>query len=409
VDHSKPKDAQKELEILVNELEERVDRLRALYEQYFMGYEKLEPTIPRKDVDRRFSHLRKQQIRNTALRFKFNVITQKFQTYSMYWARICRQIEDGTYKRHVLKAARKFAEADAKKQLTDYTIDVDIAAFEDDDLDSLLAAVDAESAGFQRSAVVSDTVPPGMPSHPPPVSPLAASAKPRVVLRRRSDGDPATAEAGSAPVPIARPATLGSPIARPATPASPMAPAGAPASGSAPIARPATPAGPVVRPATPGGPVVRPATPASPIARPATPASPIARPATPASPIARPATPASPIARPAAPVPQAPAARPPTAAPSPSAPAARMPTPASPMTPFKPPGPLTLNRPAVGPSSNRIPLPSAGTTPASPAGAKPAPAPPSGAAPGADAPRVEPVRPAIRRTAPTPERVKKDG
>ena len=69
-----PKDPQKELEIQLSELEERVDRLRALYEQYFMGFEKLEPSVQRKDVDRRFTNLRKIQIRNTALRFRFNVV-----------------------------------------------------------------------------------------------------------------------------------------------------------------------------------------------------------------------------------------------------------------------------------------------------------------------------------------------
>ena len=38
---------QAELENLVTELELRVDRLRSLFEQYFMGIEKLEPGVPR--------------------------------------------------------------------------------------------------------------------------------------------------------------------------------------------------------------------------------------------------------------------------------------------------------------------------------------------------------------------------
>jgi hypothetical protein len=41
----------KEQEIAIGELEERVDRLRNIYEQYFLGFEKLEPTVPRKDVE----------------------------------------------------------------------------------------------------------------------------------------------------------------------------------------------------------------------------------------------------------------------------------------------------------------------------------------------------------------------
>ena len=85
----------------------RVDRLRSLYEQYFMGIERLEPTVPRKDVDRRIQSLRKEQIRNTALRFRFQMILQRYNTYQTHWMRICREIENGTYKRHLLKRAQQ--------------------------------------------------------------------------------------------------------------------------------------------------------------------------------------------------------------------------------------------------------------------------------------------------------------
>ncbi len=44
-----------DIEKLIGELEIAVDRLRSLYEQYFMGIEKLEPMVPRKDVDRRIT------------------------------------------------------------------------------------------------------------------------------------------------------------------------------------------------------------------------------------------------------------------------------------------------------------------------------------------------------------------
>jgi hypothetical protein len=97
-----------EVELLVGELELRVDRLRALYDQYFMGIEKLEPMVPRKDVERRFQVLRKEQIRNTAVRFKFQTVLQRYNTYQTYWMRICRQIEEGTYRRDVLRANQRF-------------------------------------------------------------------------------------------------------------------------------------------------------------------------------------------------------------------------------------------------------------------------------------------------------------
>lgn len=101
-----------EIEILVDELETRVDRLRALYEQYFMGIEKIEPLIPRKDIERRIYVLRRVQIRNTALRFRFNNTIQRLNTMQQYWMRIVREIENGTYKRDVRRAAARFG-ADA--------------------------------------------------------------------------------------------------------------------------------------------------------------------------------------------------------------------------------------------------------------------------------------------------------
>jgi hypothetical protein len=55
--------------------------------------------VPRKDVERRIYSLRKEQIRNTALRFRFQMILQRYNTYQTHWQRICREIENGTYKR----------------------------------------------------------------------------------------------------------------------------------------------------------------------------------------------------------------------------------------------------------------------------------------------------------------------
>ena len=98
-----------EHELLIGELELRIDRLRSLYEQYFMGIERLEPSVPRKDVERRVQILRKEQIRNSGMRFRFQMLLQKYNTYQTYWQRICREMEAGTYKRHVVRARARFA------------------------------------------------------------------------------------------------------------------------------------------------------------------------------------------------------------------------------------------------------------------------------------------------------------
>jgi hypothetical protein len=95
---------------LIGDLENRVERLRSLYEQYFMGIERLEPLTVRKDIDRRLWALRREQIRNTGLRFKLETTIQRYNTYQQYWQRIVREIEAGTYQRDLGRAAQRFGE-----------------------------------------------------------------------------------------------------------------------------------------------------------------------------------------------------------------------------------------------------------------------------------------------------------
>src|SRR6201996_7242816 len=95
------------MEELLADLANKIERLKVLYEQYFMGIEKLEPQVSRKEVTRVMLTLQQQYIRNTAMRFKFNTMLQKWQIYVTYWNRVLREIENGTYVRHLQKAKRK--------------------------------------------------------------------------------------------------------------------------------------------------------------------------------------------------------------------------------------------------------------------------------------------------------------
>ncbi len=101
---------------MVGEAENRVERLRSLYDQYFMGIERIEPQVARKDVERRIQMLRKVQIRNTALRFRFQNVVLRYNTFSAHWMRICRQIEEGTYKHHLRKAKERFDPLEAARE-----------------------------------------------------------------------------------------------------------------------------------------------------------------------------------------------------------------------------------------------------------------------------------------------------
>jgi hypothetical protein len=102
-----------EIDRELDDVESRIDRLRSLYEQYFLGIEKMEPSIPRRDVERKMTILRKEQIRNTAQRFKFQMLVQRYNTMQQHWARVTREIENGTYRRDVARAAARFGEKEA--------------------------------------------------------------------------------------------------------------------------------------------------------------------------------------------------------------------------------------------------------------------------------------------------------
>jgi hypothetical protein len=171
-----------ELDVALEELETRLERLRALYEQYFMGIEKIEPAIARKDVDRRIYVLRREKIRNTAKRFKLQTIIQRYNTFQQYWQRICREIENGTYKRHLLRAQKngELLTIAARKRLGKQAATSAVAPSEP-------PGADAERGPSERPSAASShppsaaPVPAPQPSAkvPEPAAPFASAALPR--------------------------------------------------------------------------------------------------------------------------------------------------------------------------------------------------------------------------------------
>lgn len=92
---------------VLDALEKLIERTKVMYEQYFMGIQKMAPMQLHREVERTIRELTQEQIRNTSLRYRFNTLTQKFGTYNTYWKRTMRKIEQGTYHRHVEKVGRK--------------------------------------------------------------------------------------------------------------------------------------------------------------------------------------------------------------------------------------------------------------------------------------------------------------
>ena len=96
----------KQFENGLKDAETLLRRVRSLYEQWFAGIERQEPGVQRDELERLLVRLKAGPPRNTALRFRLNQVSQQYQTYTTYWKRISRQIEEGTYQRDLLRARR---------------------------------------------------------------------------------------------------------------------------------------------------------------------------------------------------------------------------------------------------------------------------------------------------------------
>ena len=102
------------IEELLDALDSALDRVKVLYEQYFLGIQKQPPSYLHTDVERKIRDLTQVQVRNTALRYRFVTIQQKFGSYNAYWRRTLRQIENGTYTRNLVKISRQAARTGAE-------------------------------------------------------------------------------------------------------------------------------------------------------------------------------------------------------------------------------------------------------------------------------------------------------
>lgn len=67
------------------EIENEMAELKAKYEQYFLGIEKMDPFKVREDLKRRLNALKTSFIRNTGAKFRVGQLAQKFLTYERLW------------------------------------------------------------------------------------------------------------------------------------------------------------------------------------------------------------------------------------------------------------------------------------------------------------------------------------
>ncbi len=88
-------------------LANRLEELRKAYDRYFIGVDKLEPQTDRRRFQMELDALLGAPSPNTQVRFQIAQIKGKYLTFSQYWSRVLREIEDGTYARDRFRAELK--------------------------------------------------------------------------------------------------------------------------------------------------------------------------------------------------------------------------------------------------------------------------------------------------------------
>jgi hypothetical protein len=97
----------KALTARLNLLDSSIDKLRVVYEQFFLGLERFEPVQLRKNIQLELRMLKENPPNNTALKFLLARMETKFRTYEQYWNRVLREIEDGIYERQLQRMRRR--------------------------------------------------------------------------------------------------------------------------------------------------------------------------------------------------------------------------------------------------------------------------------------------------------------
>lgn len=85
-------------------LRQYIQLTKTEYDMYFMGINRVPPNDKERELKRMIRELQDTVINNTSLKFQFKSLRARYSSLSMYWLRTCKQIEDGTYRKHRVMA-----------------------------------------------------------------------------------------------------------------------------------------------------------------------------------------------------------------------------------------------------------------------------------------------------------------
>ena len=112
----------------LEEMERKMDRLRVLYENFFMGVERTPPNVPRRELNRLMLETQQTPIANATMRFRFQTLLQRWVLLTTYWNRTLREIESGVYRKDLARANRHLAARNGAPMTEDEALRMGIPA-----------------------------------------------------------------------------------------------------------------------------------------------------------------------------------------------------------------------------------------------------------------------------------------
>lgn len=90
----------------ITQLSLELDNLRSTYDLYFSDQLRREPSKEHAEWKRKFNALQSSDTKSTGQKFRLKNLQSRYIQLSTLWSKICKQIEEGTYRREKFLSQR---------------------------------------------------------------------------------------------------------------------------------------------------------------------------------------------------------------------------------------------------------------------------------------------------------------
>ncbi|RJO65491.1 MAG: hypothetical protein C4523_15935 [Myxococcales bacterium] len=88
----------------LDELEDRIEKLKHEYDLFFAGIEHMDPWEKKNGIRRLISKINEMHLKHPRLRFRFQSLAGRFVSLNQYWTRMMREIEEGHIQRTMFQS-----------------------------------------------------------------------------------------------------------------------------------------------------------------------------------------------------------------------------------------------------------------------------------------------------------------